>query len=481
MSDERRASTAPRKTLIRNAAILTMDEGSGDLDQGDLLIEGDTIAAIGRRLDEPADEVVDAAGMILMPGMVDSHRHVWEAIDMGGLVKVRPAPYLPAYQQWKMRTIVSMTPEDHYLAELVGGLQAIDSGVTAVVDYAHGQISEAHTMAAARGLRDAGIGGWFAFQLGVAPSYKPGDTISLAAANRQRIARPTAAHWATAERLQSELFHDSSAPLQLAVAPCGNNGTPLDEIRDEWSRIRGMGIQFMPQHIHKPEKPHPPGVMGHRGSGIEDLADAGLLGPDFQAVHANALTTAELDLMREAGSMLSATTMAEFPYVLYAQKGAPIHAHARNAGVPAGIGVDVPVSLTSEYFEHVRSAYWTLYLDAVHPGIVANCTSPYVLDFATRLGAQSVRLGHRTGVLAAGKRADLVLLSTRRIGFGMAGTLAERVLTFAGTADVDSVWVAGTARKRHGRMIGVDWDELKNALAEAQRRIARLAATIQFT
>ena len=127
MSDERRVSAAPRKTLIRNASILTMDEELGELDQGDLLIEGDTIAAIGRRLDEPADEVVDAAGMILMPGMVDSHRHVWEAIDMGGLVKVRPAPYLPAYQQWKMRTIVSMTPEDHYLAELVGGLQAIDS------------------------------------------------------------------------------------------------------------------------------------------------------------------------------------------------------------------------------------------------------------------------------------------------------------------------------------------------------------------
>jgi len=54
------------------------------------------------------------------------------------------------------------------------------------------------------------------------------------------------------------------------------------------------------------------------------------------------------------------------------------------------------------------------------------------------------------------------------------------VLTFAGTADVDSVWVAVTARKRQGRMIGVDWDELKHALTDAQRRIASLAATIRF-
>jgi cytosine/adenosine deaminase-related metal-dependent hydrolase len=98
--------------------------------------------------------------MILMPGMTDGHRHVWQIIDAGRLAKTSPARYA-GYQEWKMRTIVSLAPEDHYLAGLVGGLLAIDSGVTSIIDYAHGQINAETALAAAQGVKDSGISGWF--------------------------------------------------------------------------------------------------------------------------------------------------------------------------------------------------------------------------------------------------------------------------------------------------------------------------------
>ena len=86
-----------------------------------------------------------------------------------------------------------------------------------------------------------------------------------------------------------------------------------------------------------------------------------------------------------------------------------------------------------------------------------------------------------TGTIAVGKQADLVLLRTDRIGFATRGSLADRVLNFGSRSDIDSVWVAGTARKRNGQMIGVNWATLKSQVAEAQERVGALAASITFT
>ena len=96
------------------------------------------------------------------------------------------------------------------------------------------------------------------------------------------------------------------------------------------------------------------------------------------------------------------------------------------------------------------------------------------------MGARAIRLGDTTGSITVGKRADLVLLNTDRIGFGMLGSLADRVVTFASTSDIDSVWIAGQARKRHGEMLGVDWPSLKTRLREAQERVDQKIATVNW-
>lgn len=466
-------------TLIRGADLLSMDPNLGEASATDVLVRDGRIAAIGRNLSVQDAEVVDGKGMILMPGMIDGHRHVWESLDMGRLVATHPGVYSPTYQQWKMRTIVCMTPEDNYLAQLIGGLQAIDSGVTCVCDYAHGQPTQDTALAAARGLKDSGISGWFAFQLGVSSSYKPGDTVSLAKAESQRVGTPNEAHWQTVARLQKDIFSDSSGLLQFGMAPSGLRGSRIADMKKEFARARSMGVRLFTMHVHKADKPEAAGVMGHRDNGIADLYDAGLLGPDYHAAHANRLTPAELKLMHDNGSMICSSPMSEFAY-MKDPDGASVHGRAREAGVATGIGIDVPLAVTGDYFEHIRAAFWNLYLEEQGRRIVKGYKSQDTLDFATALGAKAIRLGDTVGTIAVGKRADLVLLRTDRIGFGMAGTLADRVVTFATASDTDSVWIAGKARKRHGRMLDVDWVKLKAQLAEAQERVARLAGTIKF-
>ena len=471
----------PARTLIRSADVLTMDATLGERPATDVLLDNGRIEAIGTGLPADGAEVIDARGMILMPGMIDGHRHVWQSIGLGRLTKFHPGDYSANYMLWKMAAVVAMEPEDHYIAELVGGLQAIDSGVTSILDYAHGQDTEANAMAAARGLRDSGISGWFAYQLGISYAFEPGDTVSGAEAIQAMFAiRSSEQEWNTAALLQKELFHDGSAPLQLALGPAMWAGNPIAEFRDEWARVRSTGVRLLVAHLHKPFRPFPAGIMGHRNSGIPDLHEAGLLGPDYHVAHANRLTSEELAMLRDTGGMIAATTMGEFPYMTQAHRGPSVHGRARAAGVPVGIGTDVPLALPDDFFEHVRSSLWSHYLAEESRQIVRDYRSRDTVDFATALGAKAIRLGDETGSITVGKRADLVLLNTDRIGFGMMGGLADRVVTFARTSDIDSVWVAGQARKRHGEMIGVDWELLKARLHEAQERVERKAATVNW-
>jgi cytosine/adenosine deaminase-related metal-dependent hydrolase len=467
------------RTLIRGADILTMDPTLGEQLATDVLVDNGRVEAIGKGLAADSAEVIDAQGMILMPGMIDGHRHVWTAIGLGHMTKLAPGDY--PYFPWKMAAVVAMEPEDHYIAELVGGLIAIDSGVTSILDYAHGQNSEANAVAAAQGLIDSGIAGWFAYQFGIDYPFGLGDTVSASEMfSAIEAAESSEKEWNTAARLQNELFHDSSAPLQLALGPAKWNGALIDDMKDEWARVRSMGVGLLVAHMHKPTQPFPAGVMGHRDSGVPDLYEAGMLGPDYHVTHANRLTSEELEMLRESGGKIAATTMGEFSYMMRANGGPSVHGRAKAAGVPVGIGMDVSIGLPSDYFEHVRSSLWSHYTEDESRQIVKDYQSQDTLDFATSLGAKAIRLGDRTGSISIGKRADLVLLNTDRIGFGMLGSLADRVVTFASTADIDSVWIAGQAKKRDGQMLGVDWASIKTRFRESQNRVHQKIATVNW-
>lgn len=475
-----KAPSTSGKLLIKNADVLTMNAGRDEVMATDVLVENGKITTIGKGLSAPDAEIIDAAGMILMPGMVDGHRHVWESMEAGRLTKFHASKYSSTYQQWKMRTIVCLTPEEMYLSGLIGGLQAIDTGVTTVLDYAHGQVNQENAVASAKGLQDSGIGGWFGFQLGVSSSYGPGDTVDLEAAHAQRVAKTTETHWATADALKRDVFTDPDAILQLGLCPASGVGDPLDLIKEEWTRARSYGLGILGAHIHKPATPFPAGYMGHRGSGMLDLADAGMLGPDYHISHANRLTEDELMVLRETGGMICATAMGEFPYMTSEHRGPSCHGRARAAGVAAGIGVDVSLALTQDYFEHVRAGFWNLYLSPEGTDIVTDYQAYDAMDFAANFGAKAVRLDNVVGSIETGKRADLLLVKTDRATFGRLGTLAERVVTFAAREDIDSVFIAGKARKRHGQLVDVDMPALMQKVYAAQDRYGPLAATIKF-
>mgnify|MGYP002382254799 CR=1 FL=1 len=161
-----------KRTLFKNAIILTMDAALGELTGADLLVEGERIAAVGGTIDAADAEIIDAGQAIIIPGLINTHIHTWEMGLRGiGADWVGSRDYHAiVHRNLAMR----YQPEDNYVANLLGGLNQIDGGTTTIFDWCHNitHIDLAH--AALDGLEESGIRAVFGY--GTAkPAQKPGE------------------------------------------------------------------------------------------------------------------------------------------------------------------------------------------------------------------------------------------------------------------------------------------------------------------
>src|SRR5918992_3190403 len=130
-----------------------MDPEVGDIPTGDVLIEGDTIAAVAPKVRNDA-EVIDASGHIVIPGFVDTHRHTWETAIRGSA----PNATLDDYFVEILDTFAPVyRAEDVYASNLAGALECINAGITTLVDWSHINNTPEHPDAAINALRETGI------------------------------------------------------------------------------------------------------------------------------------------------------------------------------------------------------------------------------------------------------------------------------------------------------------------------------------
>ena len=153
----------PKRILIQNGCVLTLDKKVGNFHKADVLIEGTKISAVGPNLSAADAEIIDASDMIVMPGFVDSHRHVWEGIlrNIG--------TELPLEGEGSYQTVVLdklgpvVRPEDAYIGNLVGLYGAIDAGITSILDWSHIQATREHGDAVIKALQESGLRTVFAY------------------------------------------------------------------------------------------------------------------------------------------------------------------------------------------------------------------------------------------------------------------------------------------------------------------------------
>jgi cytosine/adenosine deaminase-related metal-dependent hydrolase len=438
---------AGRPVVLRRGTVLTLDDRRRVLDRGDVLVVDDRIAAIGPDLEVPEGTIeIDATDGIVMPGMIDTHRHLWQTAMRGYGADWTLTQYFVWYYLESGR---HFRPEDVHAGNLLGALEALDAGVTTTVDWSHGLQTVDHADAAVDALESV-----------------PGRFV-LAYGNIQQAP----AQWSTAPELRdfvSRRFSGSDRlSFQLAFDVTGDPAFPE---RPAFEAARELGV---PVTTHA-------GVWGATNDdGIRLMYENGFMNPDTVYVHAATLSDDSYMRIAATGGKASVSTESEQS----AGQGYPPTWALRKHGIPVSLSMDTSVWWSADLFSAMRT---TVGADRSRDHMEAHALGETVthvalrvdevVAWATRGGADALGRSGDLGSLEVGKKADVVLIKNDHspVSFPVLNPYGHVVLQ-ASRGDVHTVLVDGKVVKHEHRLLGVD---LAAARREVDATIEHLRSTM---
>ena len=439
-----------KRTLIRNATIITMD-AQGDLPQGDILITGDTLAEIAPAIRADDAQAVDATGFIIIPGLINAHMHTWQTALRGLAANWT---LLECFQKMHAGLATVFTPEDLYIATLVGALNQLNCGTTLLADWCHNNPTPAHNDAAIAGLLESGIRAAF-FHGTAKPDPKPGQTPFW------EVPHPRA----EIERLLKS--HQGHALLSVQAAVLGPHYSTLEVALHDFAMAKDLGLIA---------SMHQGGGPARTPEGWDKLEAAGLLGEHINIVHGHALSDDQLKRFCGLGMSFSAAAESEMPQ----GHGHPITGRLRALGKAPSLGVDLESVMGGDMLTQARIALGqqrsldNFAYRELHGSIppTSTITTREALSWVTVEGARMLKMWHRIGSLAPGKQADLVMIRATDLNMQPVHDAVNSVVMQTSLANIDSVMVAGQWKKRHGQLLGVDLAPKLAALRASGSKIA---------
>ena len=426
------SSTSPggapsgERTLLKGGVVLTMDPKLGDFERADVLIEGGKIAAVGPDLPATA-AVIDASSMIVMPGFVDTHRHIWQ----GQLRNILPNGRLdPDYFRDIGGTARGVyRPEDVHVGDLLSAWGALNAGITTLLDWSHISNTPEHSDAAIRGLTESGIRAVYAYGTGAAG--------------------PRNQYPADARRLRQQYFASEDQLLTFALA------TGLD-----------------PRHWEAAREVRAPITLHVNGTG-QLLPLAKLMGPDVTYIHCCNLTLEEWQLIADTGGGVSIAG----PIEMEMGHGVPPFQQALDRKIPISLSNDVETEIPSEFFTQMRTAFFLQRMQvfqrerAREAGVPPLVTVKQIVEMATIGGARVNHLDAKVGSLSPGKAADVIMLRADTINVLPLNHAYGAVVLGMDTSNVDTVFVGGRLRKWKGALVGVDVAHLRRQAEQSRDHI----------
>jgi 5-methylthioadenosine/S-adenosylhomocysteine deaminase len=429
------------RLIIRDGIVLTLNDDNDVLFGGTVVIDGDRIAAIAgpeEAVGTDSATVLDATGKVVMPGLIDLHYHT--ALGKGW------SDHLPLWEYLQTcwyPMIRALDPEDAYWAALASYAESIRCGVTTINDM-YRQLEALADAAEKIGIRAV-------LSNDVATDEHDLDTLA------DNAAAFNAKHGAADGRIEVRVGIEW---LPLASEELLRDARALaDEL--------GTGI-----HIHLNESLSEVEIskkmFGRRPT--EVAYDNGILGPDCIAAHCVWLSDAEIALMRETGTQIShnpssnaklGNGVARLPEML-------------TAGINVGLGHDAAECNNSrDMFEVMKFASLLHRATRVDAGLQQ---APDVVRMATRNGARA--LGHETGQLTPGRKADVILVETNSTMFtplmpGSAEHVFSHLVFAANGSCVDTTIVDGRVVMQGREILTVDEDEV---IREANRAFREVEA-----
>lgn len=391
------------RTLVRGGCVLTM--GRVNHHVADVLIDGDAIVEVGSGLRARDAEVVDAADAIVMPGFVDAHRHAAESLFRHGYTAVGTGEAR------------RFTADDAYAATLLGLLGALDSGITAVVDWCSIGADIDTTTAVLQAHRDSGV------RSVLVHAATPGQ--DWPAGLRRTAAAPR-------------------GPLTTIAAGLSDlHPGNVDAATSDLAVARELGLRI---HVHA-------GVTSGDAGTAVTLSQRGLLGADTTLVHCTHFGDADFEAVAAAGCGVALAPAS----VMAAGGGAPPIQALLDRGIRPGLGAESEGLTPGDSFAQMRSVISVQHATvferklAGKSGLPKLLTTRDVIRYATVDGAAVA--GLTTGVIEPGRSADLIVLRADRPNIHPINDAIGAVVWGMDTSNVDWVFVAGQALKRNGELV----------------------------
>lgn len=462
--------------LIRGGHVVTMDPGLGDLPDADVLVQDGRVAAVAPNLPAGGAQVVEAAGRIVVPGFVDGHRHLWQSLLHGFATDLS----FPAY----MRRVRAghggcFDADDAYLANLLGGLESISADITTVVDHSHLQTTDDISTALLRGMWDSGVGGYFAYAMQNAPDWSGSSPATPEALNELLTRAPDPEHddrFRRARTTLAALDTTGSQRVRLGAAlPETAPYLPLALVRPLLERVRALEPALVTGHWN---------ALVHDGkydSTLRQLVAEGLFDGVTVLSHCNQFDESDLDVMARAGVGLASTPGTEGGMGL----GPYLAQRLVERGGAAALGADGTCYAQADILGEARAL---LEAERRHAAFLSGgipeelLPARAALELATSTGARAVGLQDEAGSLTPGKRANVTVVRPDPVRVRPGTDPAVTLLHYTGPGDVETVLVDGEIRKRAGRLVGVDTDDLlrrrEKSLAAIRGRYAALPAEV---
>lgn len=422
--------------LIKGGHVLTMASDTGNLPGCDVLIEDGCIAKVGQGLAARDAEVIDAADMIVMPGFVEVHWHMWNCI-WRGLSHDAPG-YFGLH-----RLAPDHSSEDHYNALRLAAVEGLSAGVTTCHNWANALRGREDAVAEARALVETGIRARFGYGT-LMPQDDSARAADLAA-------------------MRDWIAEHGKGLLDLGIV-CHHQ----DSFESDVVLARGMGLKSIAPHVNP-------------AGGIH------LLGPDFIFTHGPGTPDFVLAILKEKRVKVGLCPSTD-PLI---GAGLPPLLSFLNAGIPfedIGFSVDVSAQTSVDPFTAMRTimhsariaqkkgaSFDDIIISVLNPtGTPDPLTMPKeMLELATINGARVLGIDDQVGSIVPGKRADIIMLRTDDLN--MLSTPhadpAFLVVQHGQPHNVDTVFVDGRLLKRSGRFTQLDVREVARRAADSQRRL----------
>jgi cytosine/adenosine deaminase-related metal-dependent hydrolase len=433
--------------LFRNGLVLTMDDAHTVLPGADVLVVDERIAEVGVGLTAPPGTVeIDASGGIIMPGMIDTHRHLWQTAMRGYGADWTLTQYFVWYYLESGR---HFRPEDIYAGNVLGALEALDAGVTTTVDWSHGLQTPQHADAAADALES--VPGRFVLAYG---NIQQGPWEWATSPDfRDFVSRRIGGSDLLGFQMAFDVTGDPAFPERAAFEVARELGVPVTTHAGVWGATNDDGIRLMHEH--------------------------GFMTPSTIYVHAATLTHDSYHRIAATGGSVSVSTESEQS----AGQGYPPTWQLRDHDIPVSLSMDTSVWWSGDLFSAMRA---TLGADRSREHLQAHgraetvthvhLRAEQVVDWATRGGSRALGIDGVVGSLQPGRKADVVLLKNddSPVMFPILNPYGH-VAFQAQRGDVHTVLVNGRIVKRDHKLVGVD---LAKARADVERTVEHLVTTM---